>query len=108
MRAERALVVAVDMPLVQARLVSFLLSQAMGDALVVPIVEGVPQVLFALYPRSVLPLIEECLRQGRRDPRSLLEGAPVRYIEEEELRRVDPELRSFVNVNTPDELRKLT
>jgi len=107
MRAERALVVAVDMPLVQPGLVSFLLSQPVSDALVVPVVEGVSQVLFALYPRSVLPLIEECLRQGRRDPRSLLEAAPVRYIEEEELRRVDPELRSFVNVNTPEELRKL-
>ena len=64
MRAERALVVAVDMPLVQAELVSFLLSQPVSDALVVPVVEDVPQVLFALYPRSVLPLIEECLRQG--------------------------------------------
>lgn len=107
MRAERALVVAVDMPLVQAELVSFLLSQPVSDALVVPVVEDVPQVLFALYPRSVLPLIEECLRQGRRDPRSLLEVAPVRYIEEGQLRKIDPELRSFVNVNTPDEFWKL-
>jgi molybdopterin-guanine dinucleotide biosynthesis protein A len=63
-----------------------------------------PQVLLAVYPRAVLPSIEGRLREGRRDPRSLLEVAPVRYIDEAQLRQVDPELRSFINVNTPGEL----
>ena len=105
MQAERALVVAVDMPFLQPELVSFLLSQPFPGALLVPVVNAVPQVLLAVYPRTVLPLIEERIRQGRRDPRSLLADANVHYIEEAQLRLVDPELRSFVNVNTPEELR---
>ena len=69
-------------------------------------VNDVPQVLCAVYPRSLLPLIETNIAQGRRDPRSLLTSAPVQYIDEAQLRAVDPELRSFININTPEEWRE--
>ncbi len=105
MSTSHALVVAVDMPFIQPSLISFLFSQMEGDKLLVPVVQSTPQVLLAVYPRTVLPLIEARLQEGRRDPRSLLAVAPVRYIEEAQLRQVDPQLRSFVNVNTPEELR---
>lgn len=106
MRASHALVVAVDMPHVQPALLAFMLSRYEADTLLIPIVEGVPQVLLAIYPRSALPLIETQLHHGRRDPRSLLTIAPVRAIAEEELRQVDPQLRSFIGVNTPEEWRE--
>ena len=101
--ASHALITAVDMPFVQPALISFLLSQPLDDALVIPIVRDIPQVLLAIYPRVVLPLVEELLRVGRRDPRSLLAVSHVRYIEEAQLCQVDAQLRSFVNVNTPQE-----
>jgi len=104
--AQYALVIAVDMPFVQPTLVSFLLSQPPSDSLLVPLVNNIPQVLLAVYPRTILPLIEERLHQGRHDLRCLLEIAPVHYIEEAQLRKVDPQLRSFVNINTPEELRE--
>jgi molybdopterin-guanine dinucleotide biosynthesis protein A len=127
-----AFVCAVDTPLLQASLLRFLLAQtgqaqgtvptedvgrqAQGtfptgeccdDTLVIPVVGGLPQVLLAVYPRALLSLVEERLRAGRRDPRSLLEVAAVRYIPEERLRLVDPHLRSFLNVNTPEDLNTL-
>ena len=105
-----ALVVAVDMPFVQPALVSLLLTQVQAldtHTLLVPLVNNVPQVLLAVYPRSILPSIEQHLQQGRRDLRCLLEAARVQYIEEEQLRKVDPQLRSFININTPGELREL-
>jgi molybdopterin-guanine dinucleotide biosynthesis protein A len=106
-QASHALVTAVDMPFVQPDMVAFLLSQVLDEALLVPVVDGVPQVLLAVYSRAILPLLEECLQAGRRDPRSLLEVTPVRYIEEVQLRTIDPQLRSFVNVNTPQDLKRL-
>lgn len=106
MQAEKALVVAVDMPFVQAALVSWLLARARSDAITVPMVSDVAQVLFAVYPHSLLPLIETAITQGRRDPRSLLTNAPVQYIQEAQLRVIDPQLRSFINVNTPEEWRE--
>lgn len=101
-----ALLAAVDMPYMQPALVSFMLSQPLDDALLVPLVEHVPQVLLAVYPHAVLPHIEACLREGRRDLRSLLAVCPVHYLEEEQLRAVDPLLRSFVNINTPEDLQQ--
>jgi molybdopterin-guanine dinucleotide biosynthesis protein A len=106
MHASHALVTAVDMPFVQPAMVTFLLSQPLDNALLVPIVNDIPQVLLAVYPRAALPAIEERLQAGRRDPRSLLDVAKVRYIEEAQLRKVDAELRSFVNINTPEEWKQ--
>lgn len=110
MQSSRALVIAIDMPYVQPELAAFLLSQPTtgretpGESLLIPVVDGTPQVLLAVYPRSILPIIEARLQEGRRDPRSLLAPAPVRYIEETQLRQVDPDLRSFININTPEDL----
>ena len=107
-QASHALVTAVDMPFVQPEMVAFLLSHPLDDtSLLVPVVSNIPQVLFAVYPRAVLPLIEERLRAGRRDPRSLLGVAPVRYIDEATLRVIDPKLCSFVNVNTPKDFNAI-
>jgi molybdenum cofactor guanylyltransferase len=105
--ASHALVIAVDMPFVQPGVVRLLLSQPLDDALLVPVVSGFHQVLLAVYPRSILPTVAERLRAGRRDPRSLLEVARVRSIDEAQLRVVDPQLRSFVNINTPEEFTSL-
>jgi molybdenum cofactor guanylyltransferase len=58
MQSTTALVVAVDMPFVQPALLAFLLEHYQEHTLLVPLVAGVPQVLLALYPLSVLPLIE--------------------------------------------------
>jgi len=105
----RALVIAVDLPFVQPALLSFLLSEPLtADTLLVPLVYDVPQVMLALYPRSLVPLVKEQLERGRRDLRCLLEVAPVQFVEEARLREVDPQLRSFVNINTPEELRNIS
>lgn len=107
MHTSSALVTAVDMPCVQPALLEFLLSRYQEDTLLVPLAHSVPQVLLAVYPGSILPLIKTCIQQGRRDPRYLLDIAPVQYLEEAQLREVDPQLRSFIGVNTPEELQAL-
>jgi molybdenum cofactor guanylyltransferase len=103
-QASHALVMAVDMPFVHKDMLAFLLSYPLDEALLVPIVDNIPQVLLALYPRAILPQIETCLQMGQRDLRCLLKIAPVHYIEETQLRTVDPLLRSFVNMNMPKDL----
>ena len=101
-----AILVAVDMPFVTAQLLSYMLLHYQENTALVPLVDGYPQVTLAIYPRSMLPLIEKRVKQGRRDLRCLLEDARVRYIEGEQLRVVDPALRSFVGINTYEELQR--
>ncbi len=95
------------MPFVTSQLLAFMILHYQEGIMLVPLVNGHPQVTLAIYPHSILPIIEDLIGQGRRDLRSLLEVAPVSYIDGEELRVVDPQLRSFEKVNTPEELRKL-
>jgi molybdenum cofactor guanylyltransferase len=102
-----AMLAAVDMPFVTPALLASMLLHYQDDTVLVPLVNGNPQVALAIYPRSMLPLIEERIQQGRRDLRCLLDDARVRYIDGEQLRVVDPALRSFVGVNTPEEMRNI-
>jgi molybdenum cofactor guanylyltransferase len=97
-------VLAVDHPLITLDLLSWLGSFPATEEALIPLVQGAPQVLLARYPRSFLPAIEECLRQGKRGPRALLDVAPVHFLDEELVRTIDPDLRSFLNVNTPEDL----
>ena len=101
-----AILVAVDMPFVTAQLLAYMLLGYQDDTILVPLVNGNPQVTLAIYPRSILPLIEQRISQGRRDLRCLLDETRVRYIEGEQLRVVDAELRSFTGINTPEEMQQ--
>ena len=55
----------------------------------------------AVYDRSLAGGIERMLQAGERRVQDLLARADVRYVDAAELRRIDPELRSFRNINTP-------
>lgn len=103
MQSSRALVTAVDTPFLEYSMISFLLSESVSNQPVIPIVDNFPQVLLAVYPRTMLPVIEAKLQAGRRDPRALLQVTEVRFLEEKQLRAVDSQLRSFVNINTPED-----
>lgn len=101
-----ALVLAVDQPFVRSELLAWLCTFPSDSAILVPRIQGIPQVLLARYARGVLPIIAECLQEGRRDPRALLTRTSVHFLEEDQVRAVDPDLRSFVNINTPQDFQR--
>jgi molybdopterin-guanine dinucleotide biosynthesis protein A len=61
--------------------------------------------LHAVYAKRCLPSIEAMLAEDRLKVESLFSRVRVRRVPTEELRRLDPELRCFCNVNTPEDLR---
>ena len=54
-----------------------------------------------------MELAEQRLRDGHDSLTGLLHSVDVRWIDESELRAVDPDLGSFVNINTPEEWESL-
>jgi molybdopterin-guanine dinucleotide biosynthesis protein A len=60
--------------------------------------------LHAVYRRTCLPPIQAAIDRGDRRLNAFLPDAKVRYFGAEEIRVHDPDLRSLLNVNTPDEL----
>jgi molybdopterin converting factor small subunit len=63
------------------------------------------QPLCAVYRQSVVPLLKEQLERGELRPIFLYDKVRTRKIEEEEIRRFDPEGLSFFNMNSPEEYR---
>jgi molybdenum cofactor guanylyltransferase len=99
------LCVACDMPHVAAAILELLLQTAgPADDALVPLIGGLPEPLLAVYGRGALAAAERSIGSGRLRIMDALAGLRVRFIDEETIRGADPTLRSFVNVNTPDEL----
>jgi molybdopterin-guanine dinucleotide biosynthesis protein A len=109
--SERVLVVACDMPLLNVELLRYMVSvTGKYDALVPRWEDGGElrvEPLHAIYSVRGAGAIAERIAAGRLKVSGFVEGARVRYVEEEEIRRYDPELRSFYNVNTPEEWAEL-
>jgi FdhD protein len=101
---EWVLALGADMPWLEPSVIQALW-QLRGDAqAVVPIGEKGPEPLLALYHRSCLDEARRVLASGRRRIVGILPGLRAVEVPLDALRSADPELRSLVNVNTPEEL----
>ncbi len=94
-----ALVCGCDTPLVRSALVERLFRRVTGFDAVVPMVGERVHPLLAVYARQSRPFVHQCLQQDKRSMRDLLQRIRVCWLKEHELREVDRELESFVNVN---------
>ncbi len=94
-------VVGCDLPDIEPALGGLLRALAGEYEAVVPRPDLEPEGICALYVRDLAPRIDALLEAGERSVKSLLDRSRVRYVGSDELRAVDPELRSFRNLNTP-------
>jgi molybdopterin-guanine dinucleotide biosynthesis protein A len=98
-----AFVCACDLPLLDLGLALALCDLAARHDAAIPLVKGRLQVLHAAYRKSCLPALDQMIGRGERKLQDLAPMLDVRTADEAEMRRLDPELRSFFNVNTPDD-----
>ncbi len=102
------LVLAGDMPYISSALIDRLLALATNEVDAVGIrVGGLPEPLVcALRVAAVRPHLERRLASSQLKASALLtdDGLRVAWIEEADLRRIDPELRALFNVNSPEDL----
>ena len=105
-RNEWALVVACDMPFLSAPLLRYMTGLRDGVDAVVPTIGGRPEPTHALYSRRCIPAISQRLQAGQLKAAGFLDLVRVRYVDEDEARRFDPELLSFFNVNRPEDLAR--
>jgi molybdopterin-guanine dinucleotide biosynthesis protein A len=101
-RSRFVFAVACDMPFVEPALARLLASRATRytDA-VVPVIRGFFEPLCAIYGVSATAAVSRCLDAGLGRVTAFYGSARVTTVPEEEIRRSDPGLRSFVNLNTP-------
>ena len=102
------LVVACDMPFLQTSVLQYLVSQIETYDVVMPEVDGEQQPLHAIYGRACLPPIAQRLEANRLKIVGFLPDVNVRTITADELRPLDPDLRAFQNLNTPEDMAAAT
>jgi molybdopterin-guanine dinucleotide biosynthesis protein A len=98
------LVVGADMPFLNQKLLSYMIGVADGHDYVIPRVGQYYEPLHAIYSKNCISPIETLINRSRRVIVELFDYVKVRYVEEEEINRFDPERLSFFNINTKEDL----
>src|SRR5574341_1556057 len=100
--------VACDMPFVVRPLLDYLISlipEANADA-IVPRLNGEAEPFRAIYSQVCLSPIRAALDAGKMRVISFFPAVRVRFVDEPEIDRFDPQHLSFFNVNTPEDLEQ--
>ena len=97
---------ACDMPFIHEGLVQYMVGQKDDVDIVLADWNGRPQPTHAVYNRNCQSVVEELIRSGDLKLQRLLANPSlrVRLVREDEIREIDPDGRSFLNVNTPSDL----
>lgn len=100
------LCVACDMPFLRPELLSLLAGLKEGCDAVVPRTAAGFEPLCSLYRAGIHPVFLDKISDGDLRVRKVFELVRTRYVDEHELKRADPDLVSFVNLNTMEEVEK--
>ena len=99
-----ALVLACDMPFVNRPLLEYALSLAPDFEAVIPRLSGEAEPFRAIYGKACLEPIRRALDAGKMRIISFFPDIRLRWLEEDEVKQFDPDLLTFMNCNTPEEL----
>ncbi|MCP4683145.1 MAG: molybdenum cofactor guanylyltransferase [Desulfobacterales bacterium] len=99
--------VACDMPYLNGELIRYMVESSDDFDAVVPKIAGNMEALFSLYRKRCLPAMEGLIESREYQIVRFFHLVSVLYIGEKEVRRFDPDLRSFTNINSPQELGAL-
>jgi molybdopterin-guanine dinucleotide biosynthesis protein A len=107
LESHEVFVTACDMPFINVILVQYMIERwdNKRDALV-PIFEEKPQPFPGIYSKEIVRKMEESIWKGKKGLRGFLEEIDVLYLREEEVRNIDKDGRSFVNINTLEDFQR--
>jgi molybdenum cofactor guanylyltransferase len=108
--ADYTLVVPTDMPFLQPKVASHLLNTCEGFDVAVPMwPDGTLEtLLMALNHKSCIEITETLLTLGKANADSIPRGAAKLHLTSplKETSQLDPQLQSFININTPQDLNQ--
>ena len=96
---------ASDTPFLKKELVDTIVSSIEPKAdIIIPETSAGLEPLCAVYSKKRIHMIEKHLDEKKFKIQGVFKGACIRKIPESQLRKADPDLLSFFNVNTPEDL----
>lgn len=100
---DAAYVTSCDVPLLVTGFVERMIELLAGHDIAVMEVDGFAHPLSAVYRRGVLRQVDALLAEDKLRPAFLFNAADTRRVLPEEMRPVDPELRTLRNLNTRED-----
>ncbi|NVN98420.1 MAG: formate dehydrogenase accessory sulfurtransferase FdhD [Geobacteraceae bacterium] len=100
---ERIFVVACDMPFLDPIAVRAFAARLDCETALVPCTDGGFEPLHSFYSKKIAHLLDEALQADRPKILDLLQTLDTRFIPADEVARISPGFRSFINLNRPEE-----
>jgi len=101
------LVVGCDMPFLRVELLQYMRDKIDSNDIIIPrYAKSYIEPLCAIYSKDCLSVMERNIEAGILSIRRIFPYLKVKYIEEKEIKRVDPELNSFFNINFKEDFIK--
>lgn len=98
--------VASDMPSLNPALIRYMVNLQDHRDVVVPRIDWKLEALHALYSKRCVSEIEQLIQKGIYQVFRFFPHVNVRYVSKDEILKFDPELKSFHNINRPEELQR--
>lgn len=100
-------VIACDLPFVLPKLMRYLVKNKENYDIVIPWLKTGQEPFCAIYSKNCLRPITEQIKKGAK-PKVIdfFKKVKLRKIKEEEIKKIDPNLVSFFNINTPRDYQK--
>ncbi len=94
------LVVGCDMPFLEVKLLKYMTENVNSNDIVIPRYgDGYIEPLCAIYSKRCLETIERNLAEHIFSVRAIFPHLKVKFVEDEEIKKYDPEFYSFFNIN---------
>jgi molybdopterin-guanine dinucleotide biosynthesis protein A len=104
-RSEYAFVTACDMPFIKAEVVDLLFRKAIGYDVAIPYP---PEPLHAVYKcKTTIAASSAAIRKREGAIMYVVNSLSVNYVSKEDIRAVDPDLCTFVNINSLEDVEIL-
>jgi len=107
MKNKAGFFVACDMPFLNPDFIRYIVNIRNGFDIVIPRIGKNIEPLHAVYTKGCLPFIKDSILHKRFSIRSFFPRVSIRYVEEDEIRRYDPNLSFLININEPEDIRRI-
>jgi molybdopterin-guanine dinucleotide biosynthesis protein A len=105
---ERIFIAACDMPFLNRAFIEYMIDHGADSDIVVPELSDGLQPLHAIYSRRCLPAIKRLIDKDQLKITGFYKGLKKRTIPEDVVKKFDPRGRMFINVNTEEELQRIS
>jgi len=106
--SSHALVAPCDMPFLSRPFIEYMIEAAKTYDIIVPETKDGFEPLHAVYSRHCLPEIRKLMDAGDLKIKGLYKKCRILKMKEEQIRCFDPELKMFINLNSPEDFRKIS